>query len=150
MIGKADRQRAILRLVKRGPIGTQGELIAKLRAGRIEVEQSTLSRDLTELGIRKVGGRYVPSDNGQADAAKIDYAALVQSFTACGPNLIVITTDVGQASPVAVMMDEADEAALAGTLAGDDAIFVATRTRRTQTVALRRLKQWFGEDKYVQ
>ena len=44
-----------------------------------------------------------------------------------------------------VVFDAAGDPAIAGTLAGDDTIFVATKNRRSQTVALRRLEQWFGD-----
>jgi transcriptional regulator of arginine metabolism len=112
------------------------------------VNQSTLSRDLTELGIRKSGGRYVVSSGGGEQAGnRVDYSSVVRRFTTCGPHLILISTAVGQAQPVAVAIDEEHDSAIAGTLAGDDTIFIATGSARAQTVALRRLKKWFG-DKY--
>ena len=63
--------------------------------------------------------------------------------------MIVVSTGVGQAAPIAVAIDNRGEPALAGTIAGDDIIFIATKNRRAQAVILRRLKQWFG-DKYEQ
>jgi transcriptional regulator of arginine metabolism len=108
------------------------------------VDQSTLSRDLAELGIRKVGGRYAVAIAARVEANGIDYASVVRDFVPCGPNLIVISTQVGQAQPVAVTIDEAGDPSIVGTVAGDDTIFVATKTRKTQAVALRRLEQWFG------
>jgi transcriptional regulator of arginine metabolism len=113
------------------------------------VDQSTLSRDLAELGIRKRGGRYAFNGAGEAEAAEIDYAAAVRRFTTCGPHLIVVITGVGQAQLVAVAIEEKGDSAITATLAGDDTIFVATKDRRAQTVALRRLKTWFG-DKHEQ
>jgi arginine repressor len=70
---------------------------------------------------------------------------VVRRFTGCGPHLVVVTTDIGQAQAVAVSIDRAGEPAVVATLAGDDTVFVATRSRRTQAVVLRRLEQWFGD-----
>lgn len=74
----------------------------------------------------------------------IDYTSVVRRVESCGPHLIVVRTAVGQAQPVAIAIDAADEASIAGTVAGDDTILVATRNRRSQVVALRRFEQWFG------
>lgn len=148
MADKAGRQEALLRLVRKGRVRTQAALIAGLAAGELEVDQSTLSRDLQELGIRKVGGRYAMPVNGQVPAASDPLAAVasaVTRFTTCGPHMIVIWTGVGQAQAVAVAIEEGSDPSILATLAGDDTIFLATKSRRAQTVALRRLVQWFGE-----
>ncbi len=147
MVGKVQRQAAITRLVRRGRAGTQAELIKGLRSKGVSVDQSTLSRDLAELGIRKSGGRYVFAEAPDQARERPDYSAAVRWFTTCGPHMVVVRTDVGQAQPLAVTIDEADDPSILATVAGDDTIFVATKTRRAQAVALRRLKQWFG-DKY--
>lgn len=146
MVEKARRQAAIVRLVRRGKVGTQGELIKELRGAGLRVDQSTLSRDLSELGIRKSGGRYVstPPPDERAEN-KLDLSAAVRRFTTCGPNLIVVSTGLGQAQPVAVAIEQAKDPSILATLAGDDTVFVAVKTRRSQAVALRRLDQWFGD-----
>ena len=69
---------------------------------------------------------------------------MVHGFAACGPHLIVLRTDTGQAQSVAVAIDERADGSIAGTVAGDDTLLVATKNKKTQTVALRRLEQWFG------
>lgn len=145
--GKEKRLALILRLLCGGAAHTQAQLMRSLRARGHRVDQSTLSRDLAELGIRKSAGRYVPPTGPKsAKPSKVsDYAAVVRRFTTCGPHLTVINTVVGQAQPVAVAIDAAAEPAIVSTLAGDDTLFVATKSRRTQAVALRRLRHWFGE-----
>jgi transcriptional regulator of arginine metabolism len=145
MLGKAERQDEIVALVRSGEAATQAQLRSLLRRRGHRVDQSTLSRDLAELGIRKSGGRYVAaveetaSSNGQAALA-----GAVRDWVPCGPHLIVVFTTTGQAQPVAVAIDRAIEPAILATLAGDDTIFLATRNRRQQAVAMRRLEQWFG------
>ncbi len=144
---KRDRQAVIAEAVRTGRVTTQGELLACLRTYRIAVNQSTLSRDLAELGIRKADGQYVIAEPGDAGAPQLSLASAVRRFTTCGPHLIVMTTGQGQAQSVAVAIDVAREPSIIGTLAGDDTLFITTKNRRTQAVALRRICQWFG-DKY--
>jgi len=144
-MSKHKRQQAIQRIVRARPVATQGELLNALRKSGMAVNQATLSRDLAEVGIRKTGGRYdLPAENQPSDG-KIRLARGVRRFCTCGPHVIVVHTAVGQAQPVALAIDAAGEPAFAGTLAGDDTVFVATKNRRSQTVALRRLEQWFGD-----
>ena len=147
MPAKEDRLTLIQSLVESGDVSTQTELIRALRKKRLTVDQSTLSRDLAELGIRKSGGRYAPPAAAPRRQPKVDYSAFVNRFVPCGPHLIVLSTTTGQAQTVAVAIDQANEPAIAASLAGDDTVFVATRNRRSQVVALRRLQQWFGDKK---
>jgi len=144
---KEERLALIRRLVRERRAHTQAELLRNLRVAGRRVDQSTLSRDLVELGIRKAGGRYVlPRHVEQAEEPQLtDLAGVVKRFTTCGPHLTVVSPIVGQAQAVAVAIDTTMEPAIAATLAGDDTVFVATKNRRTQAVALRRLKQWFGD-----
>ena len=144
---KEERLALIRRLVRERRARTQAELLRNLRSAGERVDQSTLSRDLVELGIRKAGGHYVlPRSVEQAGEPKLtDLAGVVKRFTTCGPHLTVVSTVVGQAQAVAVAIDKATEPAIAATLAGDDTVFVATKNRRRQAVTLRRLKQWFGD-----
>ena len=145
MMTKGQRLALIERLVRRRPIATQSELLRQLAGQGARVEQSTLSRDLAELYITKRGGRYARVAPPERTEVTLDYARVVHSFTPCGPHLMVLSTEVGQAQPVAVWIDRQSDPAITATLAGDDSIFIATKTRRAQVVALRRLTQWFGE-----
>lgn len=145
MVTKQDRHNVIRQLVASGPVSTQAELVKGLRKKGMAVNQATLSRDLVELSIRKSGGRYVVADEDRRGPGEVDLAAAVYGFVACGPHLIVIRTAVGQAQAVGVKVDTAADPSITGVLAGDDTIFVATKNRRSQTVALRRLEHWFGD-----
>ena len=59
---KQDRQTTIRQLVENGRVATQQDLLRALRKRRMPVDQSTLSRDLAELGVHKAGGRYVAAE----------------------------------------------------------------------------------------
>ncbi|MEE8169763.1 MAG: arginine repressor [Phycisphaerae bacterium] len=142
---RTQRQAAILRLVRARTIATQEQLRRSLAEAGMRVNQATLSRDLRELDVRKRSGRYVNAGDREPIASRSGVADVVREVLPCGPHLIVIRTAISRAQPVALAIDEAGDASIVATLAGDDTVFVATRSRRTQTVALRRLQQWFGE-----
>lgn len=141
---RAARQQAILGLLEKHAIGTQEALHRALRKVGVDVDQSTLSRDLRELGVKKIDGRYVQPPAGERPVAS-GLGGVVRMVTPCGPHLVVLKTIVGQAQPVALAIDARRDPAIVATLAGDDTVFIATRNRKAQAVALRRLQQWFGE-----
>ena len=118
---KRERQRLILELVETTPIGRQEELAALLEQRGLAVTQASVSRDLGELGIEKVGGRYALARTGDVlPAASV-------AFGSAGPNLIVARCRPGLASAIAVRIDSASLAGVVGTIAGDDTIFLAVR-----------------------
>lgn len=134
-MNRRERQAAVLRLVRDQAISTQGELVRALRDEGHDVVQTTVSRDIGELGLVKVrapSGRlvYAPSGSGDADrlraigAAMRRYAVGVQ---AAAGGLVVVTTPSGYASALAQAIDEGGHPAIAGTLAGDNTIFIAAR-----------------------
>ena len=133
-MNKFDRQGAILRLVKERPLATQEEVAEALREQGFDVVQTTVSRDIAQLGLVKVrngGGRLVYALPGAADLDRLNEltAALRRwalSVAATG-NLVVVQTPNGFASPLAEAIDLAHVADIAGTLAGENTIFVAAR-----------------------
>lgn len=146
---KHDRHRRLLELVAKKAIRSQKALLQALEKAKLGVDQSTLSRDLQELGIRKFEGRYQQVEVAPPGTIGVAPTPQVLRYTTCGPNLIVLHTVVGQAQPVGVFLDTASEPAIEGTIAGDDTVFVATKGRRQQEVVLRRLATWFGEEHHV-
>jgi transcriptional regulator of arginine metabolism len=133
-MNRRDRQLAILELVRERALSTQAEVAAALRDGGFDVVQTTVSRDLAELGLVKVrapSGRLVYALPGTADADRLRaLGAAMRRFAigveAAGP-LVVLTTPSGYASALAQAVDEAVHPAIAGTIAGDNTIFVAVR-----------------------
>jgi len=128
------RQQAILRLVGDRAISTQGELVEALREEGHDVVQTTVSRDVHELGLVKVrapSGRLVYAAPGtdNADRLRAIGVAMRRYATAverAGP-LVVVTTPPGYASALAQAIDEGGHPGIAGTIAGDNTIFVAPR-----------------------
>ncbi|HSL63425.1 MAG TPA: hypothetical protein VK874_02105 [Gaiellaceae bacterium] len=132
---RRERHGAILRLVRERELGTQSDLAEALRAEGFDVVQTTVSRDVHELGLTKVraeSGRLAYAAPGSAaDPARMralrtalrDYAL---AFEATG-NLLVIRTPPSFAAPLAEAIDQAAHPLVAGTIAGENTIFVAAR-----------------------
>jgi transcriptional regulator of arginine metabolism len=133
-VSKFDRQGAILRLVQSRPLATQAEVAEALREAGYDAVQTTVSRDIAQLGLVKVrngDGRLVYGVPGAADLSRLSEltAALRRwtvSLNATG-NLVVICTPAGYASALAQAIDDARHPDIAGTIAGENTIFVATR-----------------------
>jgi transcriptional regulator of arginine metabolism len=133
-LSKFDRQGAILRLVRERPLSTQAEVAAALHEQGYDAVQTTVSRDIAELGLVKVRnpeGRLVYALPGADDLDRLSEltGALrrwVLSFEASG-NLLVVRTPAGFASPLAEALDLAGPADVAGTIAGENPVFVAAR-----------------------
>jgi transcriptional regulator of arginine metabolism len=131
---KFERQGAILRLVESGHLSTQSELADALRKDGIDAVQTTVSRDIAQLGLVKVrngNGRLIYALPGAADLRRLDQLAgalrsWAQAMTPTG-NLLVIHTPRGFAAALADAIDEAAVPEVAGTVAGDNTILVAVR-----------------------
>lgn len=130
---KSKRQQAILGLVGRERLSSQEEIRARLTYFGIEATQSTISRDIEELGLARVhdaqGVRYVVPGDGTAQPLALlrrllDEFAL--SFVRADSGLIV-RTPPGAASALAEGIDRAGLDTIAGTLAGDNTILILGR-----------------------
>lgn len=133
-MSRRERQGLILRLVREQPISTQSDLASALRAAGCDVVQTTVSRDITELGLVKVrgpAGRLVYALPGTAgrDLSRELRAALRRWALSCesSGNLVVIATPSGCASALAQALDEAAHPSVLGTVAGDNTIIVVAR-----------------------
>src|SRR5204863_9282155 len=138
VVVKRQRQKRILNLIRAKRISTQEELRDHLERGGVPATQSSLSRDLEELGVVKHHGFYaLPHANG-------DTARGLLSLDVAGEILIVAKCLPGRASAVAVEIDDAAIPEIVGTLAGEDAIFVAVRDAKAQRVTMKKIWELFG------
>lgn len=141
-----QRHRAILAILRRAPVRRQEELVDRLAERGFEVTQSTLSRDLRELGVAKLGGRYVvPAAPEGSDEAVEEVAHYLRSARPAGPHLTVVHTQVGSAQAVGIALDRAGWSEIVGTIAGDDTVFVATAGARDQSRVLHRIQALLAE-----
>jgi transcriptional regulator of arginine metabolism len=137
----ALRRDALKRIIRSGEVGRQAELVRLLKREGFPVTQSSVSRDLRDLGVAKVGDRYVLAEDAAAPVADLAaVAAFVRAVTPAGPNLTVVRTTIGSAQSVALAIDRARWPEIVGTLSGDDTIFIATATGRAQRSVLDRLR----------
>ncbi|HKR21833.1 MAG TPA: hypothetical protein VJS17_04520 [Pyrinomonadaceae bacterium] len=124
-MNKRERQQKILSLIRARPVGTQEDLRQLLEKTGVPATQSSVSRDLEELGVVKQHGHYtLPRTNGAP-------ARGLLSLDHAGDSLVIARTVPGLASAVAVEIDAAAIPEIVGTIAGEDTIFIAVRDQRS-------------------
>jgi transcriptional regulator of arginine metabolism len=132
-VNRNERHAAIQRLVREQPLSTQTELAEALRAEGHEVVQTTVSRDIHELGLIKVRhetGRLIyafPEDTGayseELSEALKRWALTMES----SGNLVVVVTPYGYASALAQAIDVARHPHIAGTVGGENTVLLISR-----------------------
>jgi transcriptional regulator of arginine metabolism len=138
---KTVRQNAIQAIIQQRRVQSQADLVAQLRKSGICSTQASVSRDIRELGLAKVGGRYVAAGGSSGGAHVDSFDELITSVDPVGANLIVIKTRSGAANAVAERIDVGCDAHIAGTVAGDNTIMVAVRSRSAQGRVLAALRR---------
>jgi transcriptional regulator of arginine metabolism len=132
---KSERQSRLLQVIREQEISTQEELVTGLNQAGMEVTQATISRDIKELGIIKVstaGGsqKYVPMERSGEVASgrlmKVFAEAVIQIDAAM--NLVILKTLPGMAQAGASALDSMRLGEIVGSIAGDDTVFIATRS----------------------
>ena len=133
-MNRRERQHAISELVRERALSTQAEVASALRDAGFDVVQTTVSRDIADLGLVKVrapSGRLVYASPGTSDGDRMRALGAAMRRYAMGAEaagtLVVLTTPSGYANALAQAIDEAAHPGVAGTVAGDNVIFVAAR-----------------------
>ena len=138
-----ERRLAVAKLLRENAIERQSELVELLRTAGFAATQSSVSRDLRDLGAVKLKNRYsLPDDesDGNGDSLR-QIAEFVRDIRAAGANLLVVRTAIGAAQRVGLTLDRTGWPEIVGTLSGDDTIFIATSTAAQQRRLRSRLKQ---------
>jgi transcriptional regulator of arginine metabolism len=136
---KTRRQQKILSLIRARHVGTQQELTAMLDRAGFAATQSSVSRDLEELGVVKHNGHYTLPRATDGAAARG-----LLGLDPAGECLVVAKCEPGLASSVAVEIDRAAIPEIVGTLAGEDTIFIAVRERKLQRPVIKKVLELFG------
>jgi len=139
-MNRQQRHAAILRILRDHAVSTQTELADALHAAGYDVVQTTVSRDIHELGLIKVrdsSGRliYAPPEAAEAeraDAIAVAFARWALEVEPSG-NLVVVVTPYGYASPLAQAIDVAHHPRIAGTIAGENTVLLIAREGTTGT-----------------
>jgi transcriptional regulator of arginine metabolism len=120
-VDKGTRQDLILKVISEKNLGTQQDVVTALADEGVEVAQATVSRDLAELGVLKVGHRYLalPHEPGSAGIEVLPSFVL---GIAPVQNQVVIHTRDGTAGAVSSVLDRVKGLKIVGTIAGQDTV----------------------------
>jgi transcriptional regulator of arginine metabolism len=154
-VTKHQRQHRIARLLETRAVGSQAHLVELLAAEGIEATQTTVSRDLEELGALKVrlpGGEtaYALPELPSRQVAPEDHLRRVLGEwvveARCSANLVVLRTPPGSAHVVGSALDRSGFPGVIGTVAGDDTVLVVTAAADGGAVVADRLAGLAGLD----
>ena len=136
-MSKEERQQTILDLIRARNIGTQDELNENLSKKGFSATQSSVSRDLDELGVIKANGFYAIPQKKKSENLGL------QTLEIAGENMIVAKCESGLASAICVRIDREKIEQIVGTIAGDDTIFIAVKDRKAQKAAIKTIWEIF-------
>ena len=144
---KIERQSRIIELIRENDIDTQEMLAEMLEKDGFNVTQATVSRDIRELKITKVGiqgggFKYAVMGSGNTETAKRMTRVLKEGVLSIdyAQNILVIKTIQGMAMGVAAAIDAMDKAEIMGTIAGDDTIFCVVKSEPKAIKLVERLR----------
>jgi transcriptional regulator of arginine metabolism len=150
---KNQRQHRITKLLESRPVTNQAQLVALLSDQGIEATQTTVSRDLDDLGAVKVrlpGGEtaYALPELPTQQIAPEDHLRRVLGEwvveVAHSGNLVVLRTPPGSAHVVGSALDRSGLGGVVGTVAGDDTVLVVVDERVGGGAMARRLRDVAG------
>ncbi|MCH3942342.1 MAG: ArgR family transcriptional regulator [Atopobiaceae bacterium] len=120
-----NRQDAIRGIVREKAIRTQRALVEELAASGFACTQATVSRDIADMGLRKLPeGIYVLAEDQHLQRMVSDLV----SGVARANNLVLVKAQPGTAPGIAAAIDAAELPEVVGSLAGNDTILVVAST----------------------
>ena len=135
-----ERRLAIRELLGRGPVPTQQLLVTELARRGFTASQSSVSRDLREIGAIKTARGYELDTGNVAEQPELSaIGEFVRAISPAGPHLLVLRTAIGAAQRVALALDRAGWPEVVGNIGGDDTVFVATDSANHQKILAARL-----------
>lgn len=119
------RQDAIRDIIRNKDVRTQRVLVDELRAMGFDCTQATVSRDIADMGLRKLPeGIYVLAEDLHLQRMVSELVTGVLRTD----NLVMIKAQPGTASGIAAAVDAAELPDVLGSLAGNDTILVIAQT----------------------
>jgi transcriptional regulator of arginine metabolism len=138
---RLERQEVIRRIVRRERIRTQRDLVERLKGHGFVCTQATVSRDITEMGLRKLPeGVYVLAEDLHLQRM---ISELVTSVVQA-EKLVIVKASPGTAPGVAAALDAAGLDEVVGSIAGDDTILVITRSEDDATAIVDAIDKYRG------
>lgn len=137
---RQQRRQALLDLVMHGEYRTQEDLVSALADAGFEATQSSVSRDIRDLGLQKRDGIYTASLDELAGPSGAAIWSFARSVASAGDHLVVVKSTAGTAQALAGAIDRAAWNGIVGTVAGDDTVFIATTGLNPSQDLLRRIR----------
>lgn len=132
---KSKRHNKILQIINEIDIETQEELAEELKEANFDVTQATVSRDIKTLKLVKIqsaSGNYkYVAPNKESKDINTKLASILRNAAVSVENVdkfVVVKTLTGSAMAVAEAIDTLFDTEVAGTIAGDNTIFILVRT----------------------
>jgi len=138
---QALRRDTIRQLLMRAPADTQQSLVNELTARGLIATQSSVSRDLKDIGAIKTGRGYELPNPNPTDDELASVAVFVRSVMPAGPHLTVIKTAIGAAQRVALALDRSGWPEMIGNIGGDDTVFVASDSAAGQKILIAKIER---------
>lgn len=136
------RRQTLRELLRRTPADTQQALVDALNAQGFVATQSSVSRDLREIGAVKTARGYELAVTDAAASAELAGASqFIREILPAGPNLVVVKTAIGAAQRVALALDRSGWPEMIGNIGGDDTVFVATASAAGQKTLIRKIER---------
>lgn len=136
------RRETLRQLLLRAPAETQQSLVDALNSEGLIATQSSVSRDLKDIGaIKTAHGYELPGAQSAAIDEVAKVAPFLRSITPAGANLTVIKTAIGAAQRVALALDRSDWPEMIGNIGGDDTVFVATDSAAGQKILIAKIER---------
>ena len=140
-----QRQQAILEIIETREVKSQRELGELLSKQGCNATQSTLSRDVVEMGLVKGASGYMPvAPNGRELTSGRGLRATLRAFVLsveAVANQVVVRTTSGGANAAADPLDDAGWSEVAGIVAGDDTFLIITRGARQAKAVEKRIRE---------
>ena len=141
-----DRRRVAIMKILKGdePITQQKELVEKLKAMGIPATQSSVSRDLSEIGAVRLRGQWMLI--GVHDVGVFERVAKhVTEVRFAGPHLMLLKTQPGAGALVAQALDESEWDEIEGTVAGLNSVLILTHDAFFQKIVNLRLQGYLRD-----
>ena len=149
---KNARQQKILGIIEKHDIDTQDTLIKRLGEEGYIVTQTTVSRDIRELGIIKSEGddgiyKYRVGKDKEKIEISGKFALILKQAVSkvnCANNLIVVKTYTGMGSAAGAAIDALELDGILGTLAGDDTLLIIAHDNLCAEKVTEKLNELIG------
>lgn len=140
---KKRRQKELINIIRNNRVATQDELMKYLLDAGYETTQATISRDMKELGIDKVDSFYAVVPRSTSNNMK--YVKILSECVKTvdnAMNIVVVKTLVGMGAAAGAAIDAFDWEEVVGSIAGDDTVFLVTRTQESAELLKKTLEEY--------